>query len=290
MTRRIFISAPIKRRLTDRQRHISEAIVMRIKAEKLIDQIFDEHGIPDRIWSPEDCFEVMRKCHGVVLIGFPRWASSEGDRPVKLTTEFLHYEGVLARAMRLPIFTIIEEGVAERGVIECPLTIPEQANESWVQSHDFNLHFQAWLRKVNARHDVFLGYCSKASPVAKAISEHLKEIGVSVRDWKTDFRHGYSIIDEIETAAWDCSCAIFLFSPDDELTLGTEQIAAPRDNVIFEAGYFMNARGRERVLIIREGAAKMPADLGGNIYASLRDREDLSALKEEVTSFLARAL
>lgn len=290
MTRRIFISAPIKRRLTERQRLIGEAVVKRVRAENLIDQIFGEHGISDRVWTAEDCFEVMRKCCGAVLIGFPRWSSFENGKAVKLTTEFLHYEGVLARAMRLPIFTIVEEGVVERGIIERPLRIPEDADESWVESHNFNLHFQTWLKKLNARHDVFLGYCSKASPVANAVCEELRNMGLSVRDWKKDFRYGYSIIDEIEAAAWDCSCAIFVFSPDDDLVSGTEKIAAPRDNVIFEAGYFMNARGRERILIIREGTAKMPADLGGHIYASLEDRDDLSAIKDVVASFIQRAL
>lgn len=207
-TRRIFISSPIKKRLSEKQRRISDAIVKRLKAEKLTGQAFDEGGIADRIWSAEDCFEVMRKCQGAVLIGFPRWSSSDDGNPVKLTTEFLHYEGVLARAMRLPILTIIEEGVEERGIIQRPLKIPEQADESWVTSQTFELHFQAWLRKLNARHDIFLGYCSKASPIAATISKHLRKIGVSIRDWKKDFRHGYSVIDEIESAAWDCSCAI----------------------------------------------------------------------------------
>jgi hypothetical protein len=290
MTRRIFISSPIKKRLTERQRRISEAIVARIRAEKLIDQVFDVGGIPDRRWTPENCLSVMRKCCGAVLIGFPRWSSFEEGKPIELTTEFLHYEGVLAQAMRLPILTIVEEGVAERGVIKDPLIIPMQKAESWVQTDDFNLGFNEWLREINERHDVFLGYCSKASPVANAVSEHLTKMGLAVRDWKKDFRYGNSIIDEIAAAASDCSCAIFVFSPDDDLVQGTQQIAAPRDNVIFEAGYFMNARGRDRVLIMREGSAKMPADLGGNIYASLQDRNDLSAIEDAVTSFIERAL
>lgn len=289
-TRRVFVSSPIKKRLTESQRVISDAIVQRIRAEKLSDQIFDEGGIPDRVWSAEDCLEVMRKCQGAVLLGFPRWSSSESGKSIKLTTEFLHYEGVLARSLRLPILTIIEEGVQERGVIERPLIIPVGADQSWVESHDFNLHFQAWLRKIRARHDVFLGYCSKASPVANAVIDHLGSLGVSVRDWKKDFRHGYNIIEEIEAAAWDCSCAIFVFSPDDDLLVGSEHIAAPRDNVIFETGYFINARGRGRVLIVREAGTKIPADLGGNIYATLKDRNDLTSLKDEVGVFLTKAL
>ena len=74
---------------------------------------------------------------------------------------------------------------------------------------------------------------------------------------------------------------------------GTERLAAPRDNVIFETGLFLNARGRDRVMIIREGNAKMPADLGGIIYASLPSRTDpvaIKAMRDAVMSFTADAL
>ena len=49
-------------------------------------------------------------------------------------------------------------------------------------------------------------------------------------------------------------------------------VSAPRDNVVFEAGYFIGVKGKRNVLIVRETNSKMPADLGGDIYASLPDR------------------
>ena len=36
-------------------------------------------------------------------------------------------------------------------------------------------------------------------------------------------------------------------------------LSVPRDNVIFEMGMFMQAKGRDRVLVFREQGAKMPA-------------------------------
>jgi predicted nucleotide-binding protein len=71
---------------------------------------------------------------------------------------------------------------------------------------------------------------------------------------------------------------------------GDESKAAPRDNVVFEAGYFAAAKGRDRVLIIREYGAKMPADLGGNIYLSLPDRNDTRLIESSIRDFVNRRL
>ncbi len=71
---------------------------------------------------------------------------------------------------------------------------------------------------------------------------------------------------------------------------GEVQHAAPRDNVIFEAGYFMNAKGRERVLIVREDGAKMPADVGGSIYLTLKDRADISPIHAKLRDFVENRL
>jgi predicted nucleotide-binding protein len=59
----------------------------------------------------------------------------------------------------------------------------------------------------------------------------------------------------------------------------------PRDNVVFEAGYFINAEGKDRVLIVREASAKLPADLGGDIYASLKTKTNIHPIKATVRNF-----
>ncbi len=82
---------------------------------------------------------------------------------------------------------------------------------------------------------------------------------------------------------------IFLFTKDDDLDLPDVSAAdrsAPRDNVVFEAGYFSGLKGKRNVLIVREVGSKMPADLGGDIYASLADKNDISAIERTIESFL----
>jgi hypothetical protein len=120
--------------------------------------------------------------------GSPARGKQLVDRTVQLTTEVVHYEGVLARAMRLPILTVIEEGIAERGVIEHPVKIPEKEDESWTHGDDFNSHFNAWLAKLRKRHAVFLGYCSKAQDIVDAVDTHLSKLGLSVRNWRTELQ------------------------------------------------------------------------------------------------------
>jgi len=56
--------------------------------------------------------------------------------------------------------------------------------------------------------------------------------------------------------------------------------------VIFETGYFIQAKGKKRVLIIREGNTKLPADVGGDIYLPLQDRADISSIKTGLMKFI----
>jgi predicted nucleotide-binding protein len=107
-------------------------------------------------------------------------------------------------------------------------------------------------------------------------------------DWQKHFRTGRTILEEVERASGSCIGGIFLFTRDDHLKSGTTKYAAPRDNVIFEAGYFLETKGKDRVLIIREKGAKMPADLGGHIYVELEDRRKLSTIEARVRDFISR--
>jgi predicted nucleotide-binding protein len=99
-----------------------------------------------------------------------------------------------------------------------------------------------------------------------------------------DFRSGGTILTELERARNLCACGIFLFTEDDPLE--GHGAAAPRDNVVFEAGYFMSSKGGSRCLIVRSGDAKIPADVGGSIYVSLARDGDVSAIESRLASFL----
>ena len=44
-------------------------------------------------------------------------------------------------------------------------------------------------------------------------------------------------------------------------------------------------KGKNRVLIILERGAKLPADLGGDIYASLEAKDDIAPIEETLRKF-----
>ena len=67
---------------------------------------------------------------------------------------------------------------------------------------------------------------------------------------------------------------------------GQPDKAVPRDNVIFKAGYFIGLKGKRNVLVIREAGSKMPADLGGDIYASLLDKTNITPIERSLSAFI----
>ena len=77
---------------------------------------------------------------------------------------------------------------------------------------------------------------------------------------------------------------------DDKLAEAGKKEFAPRDNVVYEAGYFAGAKGRKASLIIRQEGAKVPSDLGGILYLKLAKRGDISSLETQLRNWLERVL
>jgi len=212
---------------------------------------------------------------------------------VLLPSEFCHYEGALARTLGLPLLVIAQQSLVRRVVFDPTFgpfigVFSDNANGSWLSTTQFKAAFGHWKNELSRRRDVFLGYCGASSAVAHALRDYVeKTLDVSVLDWQRDFKPGRSILEQIEEARLRCSAGLFVFTRDDEIAArrGAKQ-AVPRDNVVFETGYFVSAKGKERVLVVREVGTKLPADLGGDIYASLEDRKKLTTVKRTIRQFV----
>jgi len=293
MERRVFVSAISNATLDERRRELKAAIIRKIRDTGYAPQEFFETGIAaDLSWTFDNVENVMRRCIGAAIICFPRWVVPDKGQPLGLVSGFQHYEGAVAATLGLPLMIFAEEGLENRGIVweggrGAIHRFPSEATANWVESPEFTTRFAAWCHTLTVRRDIFLGYCSESAGMAAQIQLLLERHGATVRNWEMDFRFGASILDELEAARRACSCGIFLFSEDDPLQ-GRKGGAAPRDNVVFEAGHFISSKGTERCLIIRVGDAKMPADLGGAIYVSLGKTEKVAAIEGKLAQFLER--
>ena len=289
--KRVYVSVPRDHNLDSRQRALKHAILERVRQNGLEPQEFQVSGLPLR--SPYTfgaVGDIMARCHGALILAFARWRDPSGDQGIAMPTVWNHFEGAFALAMKKEILVITEENVASDGITwggggQIILWAPADAGPDWLDTPDAARHMDAWTAAVKDTNDVFLAYSSKARATANDILKFLTSRGVSVRDWELDFAPGATILDELFEASRRCLGAIMLLTKDDEF-LGEETFAAPRDNVIFEMGLFMEAKGRERVLVVREQGAKMPADIGGGIYVSLSNRSDISSIQTKLIDFL----
>ena len=297
LTRRVYVSLPADPWLPDNLNRLKWAIVDEIEKLGYTPEVFtNPRGKPGlasaRAWNPRDADEIARRCAGAAVLGMPRWRFRDETEEVLLPTEFNHYEGALARTLGLPTLVLVQKDVMRRVVFDSSFggfvgQFAGTADVDWLHTDQFLVPFGYWRRLLEERSDVFLGYSSASADTAAAIKRYLQSLGVKVLDWQTDFIPGRTILDQIEQAAARSLGGLFLFTKDDDLAnQGQDELAVPRDNVVFEAGYFIGLKGKHNVLIIRETGSKMPADLGGDIYAPLADKTSIAPIERSLSAFV----
>ncbi len=294
---KVFISTPLDEHLAKEQLAVKTLLIDEIQKRGLSPQEFLRRGVVARkSWTFQNAISLISECQGVLVLGLARsrWEVQTGT--YLCPSEYSHFEGAVALSKGIPTLIVAENGVVNRGIVSTaggePISYVDTLSpKSPLSDTVFLIAFEGWLSEIDARPRVFLGYCGQARTTAVDIQQYIeRDLGVSVRNYAMDFQAGGTIFEEIERSARECSCGIFLFTNDDPLVSPVEGVAAPRDNVVFEAGYFMHAKGKQRTLIIREQGAKMPADVGGNIYVLLKDRNDISPIHRALRKFLSDRL
>jgi hypothetical protein len=295
--RRVYVSVPRDHNLSERQRARKHAILGLLRSRGLEPQEFMVSGLPLRApYRFDTVRDIMVRCHGVLLLAFGRWRVPTGDGgSLAMPTVWNHFEGAYALALKKELLVVTEHDVADDGITwegggQIRLSAPPDAGPEWLEEPEAKRQLDAWIAAVRDVKDVFLAYSSKARATANDIAKLLSGRGVSVCDWEIHFAPGPTILEELFAASRTCIGAVMLLTKDDELAAGAEGHAAPRDNVIFEMGLFMEAKGRERVLVVREEGAKMPADIGGGIYLPLADRDDITPIQLRILDFVEKRL
>ncbi|MBQ3481268.1 MAG: nucleotide-binding protein [Oscillospiraceae bacterium] len=79
---------------------------------------------------------------------------------------------------------------------------------------------------------------------------------------------GATIIEKFEKNS-DVGAAICLFTADDvgKAKGDSKENARARQNVVFEAGFFMGSLGRDHVILIADQGVELPSDLKGVVYS-----------------------
>lgn len=79
-----------------------------------------------------------------------------------------------------------------------------------------------------------------------------------------------TLIEKFEHYAKQCSYAIAVFTPDDQVTSSGETYVQARPNVIYELGWFCGKLGRNRVMLLLKEGTSVFSDFGGIVQKRFR--------------------
>jgi len=140
---------------------------------------------------------------------------------------------------------------------------------------------------------IFLGSSTQQEKLLQALTRGLEDIA-DVEPWTTVFNPGVSTLDRLVVLTHEVDFAAFIFGLDDWTSKGlapdpASGQAAPRDNVVFEAGLFGGALGMRRTFILHAHGAKLPTDLLG--LTSIRyDPDTTPAIVRQINQKLRSAV
>ncbi|HEY2478839.1 MAG TPA: TIR domain-containing protein [Solirubrobacterales bacterium] len=140
---------------------------------------------------------------------------------------------------------------------------------------------------------IFLGSSGQQEKLLEALTRGLADVA-EVEPWTTVFNPGLSTLDRLVELTHEVDFAAFVFAQDDWTARGAAPDpasgeAAPRDNVVFEAGLFGGALGIRRSFILHANGAKLPTDLLG-LTAIRYDPDPTPAMMRQINDKLRKAI
>lgn len=116
---------------------------------------------------------------------------------------------------------------------------------------------------------IFLGSSGKQEKLLQALTRGLEDVA-RVEPWTTSFNPGTTTLERLLELVREVDFAAFVFARDDWTSHSPPAAdpsaagqAAPRDNVVFEAGLFGGVLGMRRTFILHASGSKLPSDLLG---------------------------
>jgi predicted nucleotide-binding protein len=127
-----------------------------------------------------------------------------------------------------------------------------------------------------ARPRVFIASSVEGLPVAEAIAADLQFVA-DVTIWDQGvFPLSEGTLPALDAVADQSDFAVVVLTADDMTTKRGQTYPVPRDNVLFELGFFMGRLGVERTYMVysRDHAPTLPSDLAGITPATFAERAD----------------
>jgi CRP/FNR family cyclic AMP-dependent transcriptional regulator len=125
-----------------------------------------------------------------------------------------------------------------------------------------------FIRRPNARPRVFFISSKESLPIAKALRHGLNYTDADSIIWSDDdiFPPGDYPLEVLEREVDQADFGVAIAHPDDIVRSRKLESAVPRDNVIFELGFFMSRLGRKRTFLLlpnMDANLKLPSDFKG---------------------------
>lgn len=121
------------------------------------------------------------------------------------------------------------------------------------------------VRAINPRPVIFIGSSRESLATAREIQSLLSYDDVLPRLWTDGFRPSVTTIENLEREMNQADFAVLVLADDDIVESRDIKQASPRDNVVWEHGFFTGGIGRGRVFIVKPRSLdlKLPSDWGG---------------------------
>lgn len=122
------------------------------------------------------------------------------------------------------------------------------------------------VRQPNDKVRVFVISSAEALPIARTLQSAFAHDPFLTIIWSDGvFKVSNYTLQSLEDELDQADFAIAIASPDDATTMRGQDWPTPRDNVVFELGFFMGRLGRQRAILMesRDTKTKLPSDLAG---------------------------
>ncbi len=137
------------------------------------------------------------------------------------------------------------------------------------------------VAEARSKTRIFIISSAEALDVARAVQNAFEHDSFTVVLWTNDvFKASYYPIETLENELDLSDFAIAIVQADDIVKSRGKKKSVPRDNVIFELGFFMGRLGRQRAVLMepRGTDVKLPTDLAGITTVSYKAADDGTGL------------